>query len=49
MARAMDCEFVYALVPKADIDEIMKKAAREKVKRILNTADVYLPLNCGIL
>lgn len=44
MARAMDCEFVYAFVPKLDIDELMKKAAREKAKHILATADVHMTL-----
>jgi predicted DNA-binding mobile mystery protein A len=44
MAHAMDCELIYAFVPKTDIDEIMKRAAREKAKRILATADVHMTL-----
>lgn len=44
MAEAMQCEFVYAFVPKTDIDELMKKAAFEKAKLILATADVHMTL-----
>lgn len=44
MARAMGCEFVYAFVPKIDIDEMMKRAATEKAKSILATADVHMTL-----
>ena len=44
MAHAMECDFVYAFVPKTDIDELMKKAALEKARRILATADVHMTL-----
>ena len=44
MAHAMDCELIYAFVPRADIDEMMKQAAREKAKRTLTTADVHMTL-----
>ncbi|MCC7441790.1 MAG: helix-turn-helix domain-containing protein [Bdellovibrionales bacterium] len=44
MAHAMDCDLIYAFVPKADIDELMKRAAREKAKRTLATADVHMTL-----
>lgn len=44
MAQAMDCEFIYAFVPRADIEEIMRQAAREKAKRTLATANVHMTL-----
>ncbi|HLD99446.1 MAG TPA: mobile mystery protein A [Bdellovibrionota bacterium] len=44
MANAMECEFVYAFVPKIDIDELMKQAARAKAKRTLASADVHMTL-----
>ena len=44
MANAMECEFVYAFVPKTDLEEVMKQAAREKAKRTLVSADVHMTL-----
>ena len=44
MARAMECELVYAFIPKVDIDELLKKQALEKAKRILSTADTHMTL-----
>ena len=44
MANAMECEFIYAFVPKTDIDELMKQAARAKAKRTLESADVHMTL-----
>ncbi|OFZ55974.1 MAG: hypothetical protein A2428_09505 [Bdellovibrionales bacterium RIFOXYC1_FULL_54_43] len=44
MANAMECEFVYAFVPKTDIDELLKQAARAKAKRTLASADVHMTL-----
>ena len=44
MAEAMDCEFIYAFVPKVGVDELMKKAALEKAKRILGSVDTHMTL-----
>ena len=44
MAQAMECELVYAFIPKGDIDELLKKQALEKAKRILSTADIHMTL-----
>lgn len=44
MAQAMECEFVYAFISKVDIDEILKKKALEKAKRILSRADTHMTL-----
>ncbi len=44
MANAMECEFVYAFVPRTGIDELIKQAARAKAKRTLVSADVHMTL-----
>jgi predicted DNA-binding mobile mystery protein A len=44
MAHAMECELVYAFVPKTDVDVLMKNAAQEKAKRTLTAADVHMAL-----
>src|SRR4051812_11027573 len=44
MAEAMNCDFVYAFVPKTDIEEVMKQAARAKAKRTLAAADLHMTL-----
>jgi predicted DNA-binding mobile mystery protein A len=44
MAHAMDCELIYAFVPKTDIDKLMKQAALAKAKRTLTRADVHMTL-----
>ena len=44
MAKAMECEFVYAFVSKVGIDEILRKEAIKKAKKILSTADTHMIL-----
>lgn len=44
MAKALECEFVYAFVPKDDLDTILKKAAIKKAAQVLSTADVHMGL-----
>ncbi|MGK5081952.1 helix-turn-helix domain-containing protein [Bdellovibrionota bacterium FG-1] len=44
MAQAMDCELIYAFVPKTDLDQLMKKAALKKAAILLSTADVHMTL-----
>jgi predicted DNA-binding mobile mystery protein A len=44
MAQAMDCEFIYAFVPKTNIDTILKKEALKKAKQILSSADTHMTL-----
>ncbi len=44
MAHAMECEFIYAFVPRTDIDIIMKNAAQEKAKKLLANADTHMTL-----
>jgi len=44
MAEAMECEFVYAFVPKKTIKITLKEKALEKAKRILLEADTHMTL-----
>lgn len=44
MAEAMECEFVYAFVPKKNIKDILREKALEKAKRILLNADTHMTL-----
>jgi predicted DNA-binding mobile mystery protein A len=44
IAAAMDCEFVYAIIPKEDLDEFLKKKARAKAARLVREADVHMAL-----
>lgn len=44
MAEAMECEFVYAFVPKKKLKEILKEKALEKATRIIENADVHMTL-----
>lgn len=44
LAAAMDCDLVYAFVPRDDIKTILKKQALEKAETLLRTADVHMTL-----
>lgn len=44
MAEAMECEFVYAFVPKKSIKEVLREKALAKAKRILLKADTHMTL-----
>lgn len=44
IAAAMECEFVYALVPKEELGEFLKKKATTKAARIVREADVHMTL-----
>ncbi|MDA9189358.1 helix-turn-helix domain-containing protein [bacterium] len=44
IAKAMECEFVYAFVPKEDISDMLKKKAMEKAKRSILRADTHMSL-----
>lgn len=44
LAEAMECEFVYAFVPKKTIKITLKERALEKAKRILLEADTHMTL-----
>jgi len=44
IAAAMECEFVYALVPKQELSAFLKKKASAKATRIIREADVQMTL-----
>ena len=44
IAHAMECEFIYAFVPKAEIQVLLKEKAIEKAKKILSTANTHMQL-----
>ncbi len=44
IAAAMECEVVYALVPKQELGDFLKKKAAAKATRIIREADVHMTL-----
>jgi predicted DNA-binding mobile mystery protein A len=44
IAAAMNCDFVYAIVPKQELSEFLKKKATLKATRIVRDADVHMTL-----
>jgi predicted DNA-binding mobile mystery protein A len=44
LAEAMECEFVYAFVPKQDILDLIHKKAIEKARRTILKADTHMSL-----
>ncbi len=44
MAHAMECELVYAFIPKTNIKDLIENKAYQKAKLILNTADTHMTL-----
>lgn len=44
MAEAMDCELVYAFIPRKEIYELQKEAAIKKAKRLLSIASTHMEL-----
>ncbi|MBI2602131.1 MAG: hypothetical protein HYW48_03665 [Deltaproteobacteria bacterium] len=44
IAWAMDCEFIYALVPRKEIKFLLKEKALEKATRLIEEADIHMTL-----
>jgi predicted DNA-binding mobile mystery protein A len=44
IANAMECEFVYAFVPKEDITDLLKRKAIEKARKSILRADTHMSL-----
>lgn len=44
LANAMECDFVYAFVPKDNISDLLKKKATEKARKSILEADVHMAL-----
>ena len=43
-AKAMNCEFSYAFIPKSDLNLFVERKAYEKAKRILTSVDLHMSL-----
>lgn len=44
MAEAMDCKFVYAIVPKQNVEDVIKERAIEKARTQVKTASAHMAL-----
>lgn len=44
MAEAMDCRFIYAVIPKAEIEEIVKRRALKKAREQVHAASIHMAL-----
>lgn len=44
MAEAMDCELVYAFVPKKNVKSLIQDRAMSKARKILERADLHMTL-----
>ena len=44
MASAMNCRFVYAVIPEQDVDEIIFSRARAKARKLVKEASVHMAL-----
>ncbi len=49
MAQAMDCKFVYAVVPNKDVEAIIKQRAREKARLQVKAASTHMALEAQSL
>jgi len=44
LAAVMDCEFIYAIVPRRGLKDLLKEKAAIKAARIVREADVHMTL-----
>lgn len=44
LAEAMECDLVYAFVPKLSLEKTIEAAARAKAERLLRAADTHMTL-----
>lgn len=49
MAEAMDCKFVYAIVPKQKVEDVIKQRAIEKAKIQVKAASTHMALEAQSL
>ena len=49
MAEAMDCKFVYAIVPKQNVEDVIKARAIEKAHAQVKTASTHMALEAQSL
>ena len=43
-AQAMECELIYAIIPKKDVETLLHEKAYKKASEILRAADVHMAL-----
>jgi vacuolar-type H+-ATPase subunit H len=44
IADAVDCDVIYALVPRRPVEEILRDRARAKARLLIQAADVHMSL-----
>ncbi len=44
VAKALDCELVYALVPRKSVDSMIRDRAKQKAENLVNKTDVQMKL-----
>ncbi|UVW35727.1 mobile mystery protein A [SAR92 clade bacterium H455] len=49
MAEAMDCKFVYAIVPKQNVEDVIKERAIEKARAQVQAASTHMALEAQSL
>ena len=49
MAEAMNCRFVYAVLPEQEVDELIKKRAIQKAKEQVKAASTHMALEAQAL
>ncbi|KXI27266.1 DNA-binding protein [Paraglaciecola hydrolytica] len=49
MAEAMDCKFIYAIVPKQNIENVIKERAIEKARAQVKSASTHMALEAQAL
>lgn len=49
MAEAMDCRFVYAIVPKQNVEDVIKERAIEKARAQVKAASIHMALEAQSL
>ena len=49
MAHAMECKFVYAIVPKQEVEEVIKQRAKEKARKMVKRASTQMALEAQAL
>lgn len=49
MARAMNCRFVYAIVPESRIEEVMQQQALYKARTVVGKANAHMALESQAL
>jgi predicted DNA-binding mobile mystery protein A len=49
MAEAMNCRFVYAIVPEHDVESVIEARARDKAEALVKQASIHMALEDQLL